>query len=143
MCPDRFHLSMGNRQRGFLLPVALFIIVVMGFAALALTRTTSQTNVSAVQELVSTQALYAAESGVQTGLSELFYPDASDRDDVDGRCDNLNLVLDFSGVQGLNICSVEVQCDRVEDGVYQLSSRGSCGSGDISARRDLQVLSKY
>lgn len=143
MCPEPFNTSLRKTQRGFLLPVALFIIVVMGFAALTMMRTTSQTNVSAVQELVSTQALYAAESGLQAGLSELFYPDASNRDEVDGRCDNLDLVLDFSGVEGLNICSVDVQCDRIEAGTYRLRSGGTCGSGDISANRDLEVLSKY
>jgi len=143
MSPDRFTVPKCKTQRGFLLPVALFIIVVMGFAALALTRTTSQTNVSAVQELVSTQALYAAESGVQTGLSELFYPDASSSTAVDDRCTGLDLSLDFSGVAGLNICSVEVQCELIEPGAYQLSSQGSCGSQGIRAERDLQVQARF
>lgn len=143
MCPDLCNYPTGNRQRGFLLPVALFIIVVMGFAALALTRTTSQTNVSAVQELVSTQALYAAESGVQAALSELFYPDASSREAVDNRCTGLYQSPDFSGVNGLNICSVEVQCELIEPGAYQLSSQGSCGSEGIRAERELQVQARF
>lgn len=147
MCPDRrshllSSLPPGN-QRGFLLPVALFIIVVMGFASLALWRTTAQTGAASVQELLSSQAFYAAESGIQAGLSELLYPGAGNRSQADARCSGLNQNLDFSGVEGLNLCAANVQCELVEPGVYELSSKGSCGSGDLSSERSLEVQARF
>lgn len=132
-----------QRQRGFLLPVALFIIVVMGFASLALWRTTAQTSTASVQELLSTQAFYAAESGVQAGLSELFYPNANNRQQADDRCSNLDQNLDFSGVEGLNLCTADVQCELVEAGFYQITSQGRCGTGSNYAERDLEARAKF
>src|SRR5690554_3189730 len=85
MCPEKIPTSF-NRQRGFLMPVALFIIVIMGIYALILWRTTSQANLSAVQEVITVQAFYAAESGAQRGMAQLFSPDASNRQTIDGRC---------------------------------------------------------
>jgi len=142
MCPDRAQLS-PSRQGGFLVPTALFIIVVMGLAALALWRTTSQTNTSAVQELLSTQAFYAAESGVQTALSLVFYPNASSRTLVDNNCAGLDQTLDFSGISGLNICQVRVQCTLNAPGSYTLISDGRCTSGDLSAERSLEVRARF
>jgi len=144
MCPDRAQ-SPPSRQSGFLVPTALFIIVVMGLAALALWRTTSQTNTSAVQELLSTQAFYAAESGVQIGLSVLFYPDAGNQADVDSRCGNgvVNRTENFPGISGLNVCQVQVQCTLNAPGSYTLISHGSCASGDLSADRSLEVKARF
>lgn len=139
------------RQRGFLMPVAIFIVVAMGLFALMIWRTSVQTNVSAVQELISTQAFYAAESGAQAGMSQLFYPDASTKNAVDTQCVNMgSTVLDFSGVQGLNLCQATLTCECSDENgaacsgtadysFYTLTSIGECGSGDISAERSLQV----
>src|SRR5690606_1010517 len=143
MCPEKIHTSF-NRQRGFLMPVALFIIVIMGIYALVLWRTTSQSNLSAVQEVITVQAFYAAESGAQRGMAELFFPDASSRQDIDDRCVNMNISMNFS-VTGLNNCSAIVTCELntittpVIRSFYSVDSTGSCGSGNISAMRTLEV----
>jgi MSHA biogenesis protein MshP len=81
--------SLQQKQQGFLLPLALFIVVVMGLFALVLSRNTIQTGTSTVQEMVSTQAFYVAESGAQLGMQNLFFPDPSVRQQVDQRCVNL------------------------------------------------------
>lgn len=147
MFPRRYHPGLSGkamqRQRGFLLPLALFIIVAMGFAALALWRTTAQTSTASVQELLSTQAFYAAESGVQAGLNELFYPNANNRQQADNRCAALDQNLDFSGVEGLNLCTADVQCELVEAGFYRLSAEGECGSGPTRARRAVEVQARF
>lgn len=155
MCPESPEVNISHsgpaRQRGFLMPVAIFIVVAMGLFALMIWRTSVQTNVSAVQELISAQAFYAAESGAQAGMSDLFYPDARTKSAVDGQCAGMGtLALDFSGVQGLNLCGTTVECECVnEDGTacsasddysfYTLTSTGQCGSGNISAERTLEV----
>lgn len=157
MCPEKNHKSF-NRQRGFLMPVALFIIVIMGIYALVLWRTTSQSNISAVQEVISVQAFYAAESGAQRGMADLFFPEVS-RNQTDTRCQNMNRTITFT-VTGLNNCSATVSCSCVYENnnacnpadsgnyspsapvvrsFYTLTSAGSCGSGNISAVRTLVV----
>lgn len=144
MSPDRFNsFSSRHKQGGFLLPVALFIIVVMGFASLALWRTTSQSSIASVQEVVTVQALYAAESAVQLGLNELFYPNASARPQVDNRCAALNESLDFSGTTGLNLCAARVQCSVAEPGVYDIEAEGRCGNGTTRAERSLNVQARF
>lgn len=115
------YLNNNNKhQQGFLLPLALFIVVVMGLFALVLSRNTIQTNSSAVQEAISTQAFYAAESGAQLGMQNLFFPDASLRQQVDQRCVNLAttpIVRNYSvgggvnDIPGLNACNITVRCN--------------------------------
>lgn len=145
MCPDlnRKPCTFPAAQRGFLLPVAMFIVVVMGLAALALWRTTSQSSVASVQELLTVQSLYAAESGVQSGLSELFYPVASARPAVDNRCTSMSQSLEFAGISGLNLCSAEVNCQLLEPGMYRIEVSGACGSGMTRAVRDLEVQARF
>ncbi|RYZ93898.1 MAG: MSHA biogenesis protein MshP, partial [Moraxellaceae bacterium] len=77
-----FPKSFRKNQQGFLLPLAIFIIVVMGLFALVVSRNTIQSNTAAVQEAISTQTFYAAESGAQRGMQVLFFPDASSRQQV-------------------------------------------------------------
>jgi MSHA biogenesis protein MshP len=155
MCPDRLHKtfsSLADRQRGFLLPVAMFIIVAMGLFALALWRTTAQTGVSAVQELMTLQTFYAAETGAQEGMSRLFYPDASSRQTVDDQCAAIDPVnRSYAGIPGLNNCSVVITCTCVDEGgaachnpsasfsFYTITSVAECGSGSVRSVRTLQV----
>lgn len=150
MCPKRWS-RLPSRQSGFLLPVAMFIVVVMGLAALALYRTTGQSSIASVQEVVTTQTLYAAESGLQRGLSELFYPNASSESAVNNRCINMGTIeLDFAGIEGLNLCqaSVTCQCTGADNApctpnsrgaVYLLRSVGNCGEGNLYSERTLEL----
>lgn len=158
MCPERAPASLA-RQRGFLLPLALFMMVAIGLLALGLWRTASQTNVGAVQEVVSVQAFYAAESGAQTGMSRLFYPDASARQDIDQRCQSLSETENFSAA-GLSQCTADFQCQcQYESGAacepgndahyepgtdnphsfYRITSEGRCDVGGLSATRIIEV----
>jgi MSHA biogenesis protein MshP len=110
-----------KQQQGFLLPLAIFIVVVMGIFALVLSRNTIQSNISATQEAISMQAFYAAESGAQLGMQGLFFPTTpanNNRQQVDGRCNTLattpttwSFALDSANdVPGLNGCTVVVAC---------------------------------
>lgn len=124
MCPNA-----SFKQRGFLLPVAIFILVAMSAFALTLWRTTAQASISISQELISTQAYYAAESGAQLGAAKLL---------AGAGCATLAITHSFSPA-GLNQCSVEVSCAGVSE-FYQLTSIGQCGSGDdVSASRTIEV----
>ena len=152
MSPDFYRRRsvsvMQKSQRGFLIPLAIFIVVVMSFFAIALWRTTVQTTLSGAQELVSVQAFYAAESGAQEAMQVLFFPDASDRTAINDRCegmDDLNdIEISFNGVAGLNGCVARIDCECLScasdtSSYYTITSTGTCGSGLMSASRTLRV----
>lgn len=132
-----------KKQRGFLMPLALFIVVGLGALALALSRAGTASASSVVLEGISTQAFYAAESGAQYAMHRLMF-DASDRVEVDGRCavvDGDSLALTVSGLSG---CRVKLKCDRQvilgsEVHIYNLTSAATCGGGDLIAKRTLSV----
>lgn len=154
---------MPRRQQGFLLPLAIFIVVVMGVFALVLSRNTIQATTSSVQEAISTQTFYAAESGAQRGMQILFFDEtlALTRQAVDARCVGLNATITYT-VPGLNNCSAVVACNcRYQNAAacapatatnytataaatnltsfYTITSRATCGSGTLRAERTIEA----
>lgn len=154
---------MPKQQQGFLLPLAIFIVVVMGIFALVLSRNTIQAGTSAVQEAISTQTFYAAESGAQRGMQVLFLDktQALTRQAVDGRCAALNATYTYT-VPGLNNCSAVVACTcRYQNALacasgtasnytvgapvanltsfYTITSTATCGSGSLRAERIIEA----
>lgn len=156
-----------SRQQGFLLPLALFILVVMGVLALTISRTATQTQNSSIQEFTNIQAFYAAESGAQRGMQELFLLSelelpANRRSATDQACTDMAINHNFAGVNGLQICTVVVNCTCVyQDGTacapataanylptaavgvtksfYTINSEGQCGQDQFRANRRIQV----
>lgn len=141
------------------MPLALFIAVVMGLLALVLMRSTQQTGMGAVQETISVAAFYAAESGAQQGMQQLFYDNDLKRQTVDGRCANLNTTYTFTA-SGLNNCSAVVTCScnynnaaacssgtaanygattAVPESYYTIASTGTCGVLPIKSTRTIQA----
>lgn len=161
MFPNSRSLKQVNSQRGFLLPLALFIIVVMGVLALTISRTTTQSQTAVVQEFISLQSFYAAESGAQRGMKALFV-DVNGRQAADAACLAMNLNPDYSGIDGLSACTVAVNCTcRYQNGsdctpanatnyspmatadvlksFYTVTSVGTCGEREYRAERSIQV----
>lgn len=131
-------------QRGFLIPLALVIIVGLSALALALGKVASIAGTSAIQEGISAQAFYAAESGAQFGMNRLFFPDDA-RATVDANCLTFPLVRSFS-ITGLNGCDVVVTCTPTTDtenltSFFVLNSSATCSSGEMLAQRSIQVTS--
>jgi len=157
---NRCGLQTANRQRGFLIPLALFIVVVIGSLALVIARTSTQTNTASVQELLSVQTFYAAESGAQRGMQILFFPDASVRQDADTRCVAMNQTFNFSGIVGLQHCTAQISCScrynnntacapataanysdatSVPTSFYTVTTLATCGQGNYRADRTIQA----
>lgn len=141
MFPNALHKKICCRQQGFLIPLALFILVVMGVLALAISRTSIQTQASAIQEFTNIQAFYAAESGAQRAMQDLFSD--STRAEINNNCAGLNKIHSFT-VDGLNACTAEFSCTFVVDAdnirsFYTITSVGSCGAGQYRAERTIQV----
>jgi len=139
-----------NSQQGFLLPIVMFIVVAMGFLALAVARFSGQTSIAAAQEGISLQAFYAAESGGQYAMNQIYYVASGgteiDRATATANCVSVNGdVVNFSGA-GLTNCSATVACaSNVDAGssstFFTVISNGQCGSGATSASRSIQVAS--
>lgn len=152
-----------NKQKGFLIPLAIFILVVMSLYALTVSRSTVQNSGSATLELATLQTFYAAESGSYRGMKALFFPSSSARIGVDTRCLSLKTtpVINNFSVTGLDNCSAKVSCtclysDESEctPGIainysappagkdisfYKITSEATCGTGNFKAVRTIDA----
>ncbi|BFM12057.1 MSHA biogenesis protein MshP [Simiduia litorea] len=133
-------------QRGFLMPLAIFIIVAMGGFALTMARTASQSNTSAVQAMIAIQAFYAADSGAQWGMNQLFYDAGSpiSRSSVDAKCVTLSGQSRSFNTDGLRNCRVELLCTLSSDpsntiSYYQITSASECGNEPIVSQRTVEL----
>ena len=143
MFPKLSYTTMPQQQQGFLIPLALFILVVMGVLALTISRTGMQTQTSAIQEFMNVQSFYAAESGAQRGMQRLFFNANNKRADVNGRCASWNQTFTFTS-DGLKACTAQVSCTFTVDAAnirsfYTITSVGSCGADQYRAERTIQV----
>ena len=133
-------------QRGFLMPLAIFILVAMGFFAITTSRVTGRTAIATAQEAISVASFYAAERGAQYAMNRLFYDTGSaiSRVSVDANCAGVNgSNLTFT-VDGLNGCAASIACAISVDAAnttsyYRIQSQGDCGSGAVSARRNVEI----
>jgi MSHA biogenesis protein MshP len=161
MCPKNYYHYRYFEQQGFLLPLALFILVVMGALALTISRTSIQTQWASIQEFTNIQAFYAAESGAQRGMQALFLTNTT-RQATDASCTAMSISPDFSAIDGLKICTAQVSCNcRYRDNsvcnsaiaanysttaaaglsksFYTITSQGACGGQQFRSVRTIQV----
>lgn len=132
-----------NGHRGFLMPLAAVLIAGVAVLAIAISHMASHSNHSGVQEGLSLQAFYAAESGAQYSMNQLFF-NVNDRAAADVNCASLTgSSLSFSA-SGLNTCSSNLTCTVSTDAgdttsFYSVVSEATCGSGDFYAERTITV----
>ena len=121
-------------QLGLGLPATLFIITIMSFIALAVNRINESTSQSFSQNILSTRAFYAAESGAQLRVRDVLVgPPCICGADVD---------YQFS-VAGLASCQANTVCSSfsVNSQTYcTVVSTGICDGG--SAMRSIEVRVK-
>ena len=135
-----------REQQGFLLPLAIFIAVTMGIMALTVARNMAQSTTSAIQATVAIQAFYAADSGAQWGMNQLFYDTSLSltRSLVDGRCSALNAQVKIFSVAGLGNCSAQLSCSISTDpgnitSYYVITSAADCGDAAVGSQRTVEV----
>ena len=125
-----------DHQSGFGLPMAVFIITVLAFIAVAINQMGENNAEITGVNVLSMRAFYAAESGANIALSLLFPPTGSA-----SSC-TAALLNNFSFPQaGLSQCRVTVDC-VLNSSLYELTSTGSCGSGSETATRIIQVVAE-
>lgn len=146
MFPNKKSSQQLQLQQGFLLPLALFILVVMGVLALTIARTSIQTQTASLAEVLNLQSFYAAESGAQRAMQHLFFDSAAPitRANVNARCSGWSQNYVFAASPGLQACSAQVNCSFTLDtddlrSFYTITSIGSCGADQYRAERTIQA----
>ena len=132
-----------RRQRGSALIVAIFLITVMGLLAAAMIRIDSTSQTTTTHEVFATRAWYAAHSGNEYVLSQLFPLGRHDADAAACKTYTLSAAA-FSCQQ------VTVTCRRMpyknakaeEVSSYQLESTATCGTGAYATTRVQEVWAK-
>lgn len=137
MCPDLCKLTPIRRQKGSMLVIAVFIMVVMGFLVLSLSRLLSGSAQAVVIEVLGTRAFLTAQSGMELGVQQLFPVGAT------GVC-AATVSYDFEQISGLSGCEAVVQCTQsLNPGYpvthYKLQSTGRCGAEETKSSRTLEM----
>src|SRR5690606_8435750 len=89
-------------------------------------------------QVLSQRAFYAAESGAQLSMNLLLPPDSSPA----RSCSTTPFYSHSFSAAGLAGCEVTVSCRELNmegSPVYGLNSNGQCGSGTLSASRQIEV----
>lgn len=140
-----------KQQRGFSIPMAIFVMVVLAMLGAAMARIVAQGQESVAREVVSIRALMAAESGAERGLHQVLTVDGS------GCAAGLpNFSQLFGGVWNLTIpglqnCNADISCsvtnvdtdfDGTPDPHYTVRSVGRCGPSGSQAVRIVEVQAR-
>lgn len=123
------------KQRGLGLPVAIFIITIMSIIAVAINRINEASSQSYSQNVLSSRAFYAAESGAQLKAQTVLATTPC-------ACGSTDLVYDFT-VTGLNQCNATTSCTSfIADGntYCTIKSVGRCDS--TNSERTVEVRLK-
>ncbi|MCV6624765.1 MAG: hypothetical protein OIF38_01630 [Cellvibrionaceae bacterium] len=131
-------------QAGFVLPVALFLLIAAAALALGLSRSSATVPLIAMQELYSQRAYYAADSGANYALSYLLLRAEPNRSDSDGYCTELNTAQISYSTAGLEGCSASLSCQQRAGSpnnasYYIITSKGMCGQAPYDASRTIAV----
>lgn len=147
-----FLISALRRQRGSMLVIAIFILVVMLLIGSAMVNIVTTSGQSVAYEVVGTRAYAAANSGIQQKLTAIFPLDNGVNNGQALRCngtetspgtdttstDNYN----YGNVPGLRQCRSTVTCREFQhDDItyYQLTSVAKCDIGDDEVSRTIVV----
>ncbi|WP_213995016.1 pilus assembly PilX N-terminal domain-containing protein [Arsukibacterium sp.] len=128
--------STKTSQQGSALVVAVFIIVVMLAIVLALSRILLSSSDSVVYEVQGTRALFAAQSGMELALTELFPRSGT------ANCSNWTFNFATAGLTG---CEAQVQCTAQAiaspqlSQLYQLQSTASCNANEFITSRSIEL----
>lgn len=146
MYPD-FSACHPKKQQGSALVVAIFIIVVMALLVVALSRLLSSSSESVSYEVLGTRAFFAAQSGMEQGLTRLFpLTTPSTYCSLVGDTGSEPATATPFTTNGLQGCSYTLSCSSArasalgtETIYYQLTSTGTCGSGQLQTSRTIQM----
>ncbi|WP_215399423.1 PilX N-terminal domain-containing pilus assembly protein [Rheinheimera oceanensis] len=123
-----------KKQRGSALVIAVFVIVVMLALAVGLSRLLVSSSETVVYEVQGTRAFFAAQSGLELALTQLFPLGAPAATSCPAGISN---PVNFSDT-ALNGCRVIVNCNAYPD-MFWLSSRSECTANEFTTSRTVQI----
>lgn len=126
-----------SRNNGSALILTIFVITIIGFLALMVTKNQQKMSTHIVTSIMGARTNIAAQSGIQLSLSEFYATETTDR------CTNIQSPYTFSGV-GLSQCTASVICHtigKLDSGitVNQLISTARCQFGTTTLQRIIEV----
>lgn len=133
-----------SRQRGSMLVIALFVIIIFGLLGLTMTRLLSSSSENVIYEVLGQRALNAARSGLEICLAAKYPVDTGPV--APSPCSDPTEDT-FIGVPGLDTCSYDVEpADDVtvtDNGINytysKFTSVGRCEAGGIVVTRRVYV----
>jgi MSHA biogenesis protein MshP len=140
MYPKPISSPSWQRQQGSMLVIALFVIVVLAYLGLTVTKLLSASTDNVIYEVLGQRALNAARTGLECSISAKYpIPSAS------SYCVN-STAMNLSGVPGLENCSYNVTTkdiavnDSGNTFTYsEFISTGRCEVGNIIVTRTIYV----
>ena len=138
-------VGLRHQQAGFLIPLALFIVVAAATLGVAMGQMVAGSRSSAILMALNAQALFAADAGVQMAMHKLHYG-VDTRAASDTQCTAMTgdtLTLSGEGMAG---CRVAVSCSMLvsstgDVSLYTISSQSVCGTGDYETGRRIRAES--
>ena len=127
-----------KHQAGLSLATALFVITVMAVLAAMIFQLVRSNAETTGEEVNLIRSFYAAQTGRQFGLNEIFPPDGMAVTGCSVSPTNYPSALD---VPGLEACEAAVKCEFLDvnsERYYTVTSIGTCG--EVS--RTIQVRAK-
>lgn len=137
--------QLSYKQQGSMLVIALFIIVVMSLLVGSMSKLLQSSSETISLEVLGTRAFFAAQTGMESAVALIYPLDIQDVNDSVAACTSPIFATTFSQAQGLLNCNVTVSCSSrestIEAGVYHfwLSSTGSCGGGETTTLRTIEM----
>lgn len=124
-----------KKQRGSALVIAVFVMVVMLALTIGIARLLVSGSETVVYEVQGSRSLFAAQSGLEIGLSQLFALDGSHPS-----CSNTSSAIGFNPPAMVG-CEVTLSCKTFTGPpvIFQLTSVAHCQRGDFITRRQVQI----
>ncbi|MBT8139230.1 MAG: hypothetical protein KJP25_05660 [Gammaproteobacteria bacterium] len=147
---DRFN-PVDRSQRGFSIPAAIFVLVIVAILGGAMVSVLNQGQLSVAREAISIRALMAAESGAERGLQTVLEvnPAACTGDMSNPPTSFAALISGWNPAPAaLAGCTVNVSCgvvavdannDGSSENYFTLRSSAACGPVNDQAFRIVQV----
>ncbi|MGI5310594.1 type II secretory pathway component [Rheinheimera sp. WS51] len=125
------------RQRGSALVIAVFVIVVMLALTIGIARLLISSSETVVYEVQGSRTLFAAQSGLEIALTELFPLSAATQN-----CSALSASQQFF-TPALQGCTTAISCVSYavagEAPLFKVTSTASCVAGEFETQRTVQL----
>ena len=135
----RYAMFYNRRQKGFSLPVAIFILIIMALVGAAAVSILDSSQQGLSSEVLSTRAFFSAESGAQYALAQLFTLDGSA-----ASCQSPYPTVNLTST-GFAGCSAVVNCTSATIGsdiFYTITSTGTCDMAGALSVRQIELMAK-